>query len=200
MEVVEGSTLADRIKRGPIPLEEALPMVKQVAEALEYAHERGIIHRDLKPANVKVTPEDRSRLLDFGLAKALEGETSEEEVQNSPTWSAAATREGVLLGTAYVGDLPRRTREFSDITVADHHTTTRPFNDLSVARRTTISAMSSIDNSFDGIPRSARSAGVSDSQYCLGPSDAIQPGARQFTRIPFLAASLAHPGSQPDDA
>jgi eukaryotic-like serine/threonine-protein kinase len=100
MELVEGPTLADRIKRGPIPLEDALAMAKQVAEALEYAHERGIIHRDLKPANVKVTPEGQVKVLDFGLAKALEGETSEKQVQNSPTLSAAATQEGVLLGTA----------------------------------------------------------------------------------------------------
>jgi len=100
MELVEGPTLADRIKQGPIPLDEALPVAKQIAEALEYAHERGIIHRDLKPSNIKLTPDGQVKILDFGLAKALEGETSEQELQNSPTLSAVATRVGVLLGTA----------------------------------------------------------------------------------------------------
>jgi serine/threonine-protein kinase len=100
MELVEGLTLAERIKQGALPLDEALSMAKQIAEALEYAHERGIIHRDLKPSNVKLTPDGQVKVLDFGLAKALEGETSEEELQNSPTLSAAATRAGVLLGTA----------------------------------------------------------------------------------------------------
>jgi eukaryotic-like serine/threonine-protein kinase len=100
MELVEGPTLGDRIKQGPIPLDEALPLAKQIAEALEYAHERGIIHRDLKPSNVKLTPDSQVKVLDFGLAKALEGETAEQELQNSPTLSAAATRAGMLLGTA----------------------------------------------------------------------------------------------------
>jgi serine/threonine-protein kinase len=100
MELVEGPTLGDRIKQGAIPLDEALPLAKQIAEALEYAHERGIIHRDLKPSNVKLTPDGQVKVLDFGLAKALESETTEEELQNSPTLSAVATRAGVLLGTA----------------------------------------------------------------------------------------------------
>ena len=100
MELVEGVTLAERIKKGPLPLDEALPIAKQIAEGLEYAHERGVIHRDLKPSNVKVTPDGQVKILDFGLAKAFEGETSEEEIENSPTLSAMATRMGVLLGTA----------------------------------------------------------------------------------------------------
>jgi eukaryotic-like serine/threonine-protein kinase len=100
MELVEGVTLAECIKKGRLPVEEALPIAKQIAEGLEYAHERGIIHRDLKPSNVKVTPNGQVKILDFGLAKALEGEMSEEEMQNSPTLSAMATRAGVLLGTA----------------------------------------------------------------------------------------------------
>ncbi|HEV2194812.1 MAG TPA: protein kinase [Candidatus Acidoferrum sp.] len=100
MELVEGVTLAERIKKGPLPLDEALPIAKQIAEGLEYAHERGVIHRDLKPSNVKVRPDGQVKILDFGLAKALEGETSEEEIENSPTLSAMATRVGVLLGTA----------------------------------------------------------------------------------------------------
>lgn len=100
MELVEGVTLAERIKKGPLHLDEALPIAKQIAEGLEYAHECGIIHRDLKPSNVKVRPDGQVKILDFGLAKAFEGETSEEEIENSPTLSAVATHMGVLLGTA----------------------------------------------------------------------------------------------------
>src|SRR5215472_4612566 len=100
MELVEGPMLAERIKQGPMAIEEALPIAKQMTEALEYAHERGIIHRDLKPSNVKLTADGQVKLLDFGLAKALEGEKTEEDLQTSPTLSAAATRAGVMLGTA----------------------------------------------------------------------------------------------------
>src|SRR6516162_9553998 len=71
MELVEGETLADRIARGPIPVEEALDIAKHISEALEAAHEKGIIHRDLKPANVKITPDGKVKVLDFGLAKAM---------------------------------------------------------------------------------------------------------------------------------
>ena len=133
MELVEGPTLAERIgaarpltpspspqgrgwpagtgegsRRSPLPLDDALPIAKQIAEALEYAHERGIIHRDLKPANVKITPEGTVKVLDFGLAKALEGTVPasgvgairESPLQDSPTLTAAATQAGVILGTA----------------------------------------------------------------------------------------------------
>src|SRR5262249_9580020 len=100
MELVEGPTLAERLSAGPIPVEEALPIARQMAEALEYAHERGIIHRDLKPANVKVTREEVVKMLDFGLAKALEDPPANANISNSPTLSLAATREGVILGTA----------------------------------------------------------------------------------------------------
>ena len=72
LELVEGPTLADRIAQGPIPLDEALPIARQIAEALEAAHEQGIIHRDLKPANIKLRPDGTVKVLDFGLAKALE--------------------------------------------------------------------------------------------------------------------------------
>jgi eukaryotic-like serine/threonine-protein kinase len=99
MELVDGPTLADRIARGPIPVEEALQIGEQIAEALEAAHEQNIIHRDLKPANVKVRFDGTVKVLDFGLAKALEPGTDHAE-SVSETTAAGATMAGVILGTA----------------------------------------------------------------------------------------------------
>ena len=101
MELVSGKTLADRVKReGALPVEEALKIAVQIAEALEAAHEKSIIHRDLKPANVKVTPEGKVKVLDFGLAKAFADDAANDDPSNSPTLSVAATMHGVILGTA----------------------------------------------------------------------------------------------------
>lgn len=100
MELVEGPSLADRIKESSIPLDEALGVARQIAEALEYAHERGIIHRDLKPSNIKLTSEGRVKLLDFGLAKALGADTAAGGPDSSPTMSHLATQAGIILGTA----------------------------------------------------------------------------------------------------
>ena len=103
MELVEGPTLADRIAHGAIPVDEALPIAKQITEALEAAHEQGIIHRDLKPANIKVRPDGTVKVLDFGLAKAMEPSASSlsSGLSQSPTITTpAATLKGVILGTA----------------------------------------------------------------------------------------------------
>jgi serine/threonine-protein kinase len=102
LELVEGKTLADRIADGPVPVDEAMPIARQIAEALEAAHEQGIIHRDLKPANVKLRPDGAVKVLDFGLAKSLEPVAATGgDVSTSPTLtSPAMTRLGVILGTA----------------------------------------------------------------------------------------------------
>jgi serine/threonine protein kinase/Tol biopolymer transport system component len=101
LELVEGEDLAQRIARGPVPLDEALPIARQIAEALEAAHERGIIHRDLKPANIKIRPDGTVKVLDFGLAKAVDrSDGSGVNAMNSPTLSIHSTQAGIILGTA----------------------------------------------------------------------------------------------------
>jgi serine/threonine protein kinase/WD40 repeat protein len=100
LELVEGETLAERLSRGALPLEETLQICRQIAEGLEGAHERGIVHRDLKPSNVKITPEGKAKILDFGLAKALVEELTAADIANSPTITANMTQPGVILGTA----------------------------------------------------------------------------------------------------
>src|SRR3989442_4110939 len=99
MELVEGETLQERLNRGPIPIDEALPVAKQIAEALEAAHESGLVHRDLKPANIKLTADGRVKVLDFGLAKAFAPMTAEMNLSNSPTL-VFGSMPGVILGTA----------------------------------------------------------------------------------------------------
>ena len=100
MELVEGETLAERLDRGPMELEEALAIFRQIALALEAAHEKGVIHRDLKPANVKITEDGKVKVLDFGLGKALAPEPSEEALSQSPTAAYSGTMAGMIMGTA----------------------------------------------------------------------------------------------------
>jgi serine/threonine protein kinase/Tol biopolymer transport system component len=99
MELVEGETLADRLKRGVLPVEQAISIAKQIVDALETAHKRGVVHRDLKPANIKLTRDGKVKVLDFGLAKALIGEDSSLDASNSPTIMSRSIA-GVIMGTA----------------------------------------------------------------------------------------------------
>ncbi len=100
MELVEGEDLSERLKRGPLPVDEAIPIALQIAEALEVAHEAGIVHRDLKPANIKLTDDGVVKVLDFGLAKAWESEGGDAGTSMSPTMTRNATAAGIILGTA----------------------------------------------------------------------------------------------------
>ncbi|HEX6850929.1 MAG TPA: protein kinase [Candidatus Polarisedimenticolaceae bacterium] len=103
LELIEGPTLADRISKGPLLLDEAVAIARQIADALEYAHDRGVVHRDLKPANVKLDAEGRAKVLDFGLAKAVAGDPSgrsDPALSMSPTITSLGTMAGALLGTA----------------------------------------------------------------------------------------------------
>ena len=100
MELVQGEDLAQRLQRGAMPMEEAIGAAKQVAEALEAAHENGVVHRDLKPANIQITPDGKIKVLDFGLAKAFDTESTSGSPSMSPTMTSAGTRAGMILGTA----------------------------------------------------------------------------------------------------
>jgi len=100
MQLAAGEDLSERLRRGPLPPDEAISMARQIIDALEAAHEKGIVHRDLKPANIKIDSEGKVRILDFGLAKAMDTEEGDPDITNSPTMVKAATHAGVILGTA----------------------------------------------------------------------------------------------------
>jgi serine/threonine protein kinase len=98
MELVDGPMLSERVALGPLALEEAMPIIEQLIDALEYTHEKGVIHRDRKPADIKITPESRVKVLDFGLAKRLAGETPIADPASSPTLTMRATMAAMIMG------------------------------------------------------------------------------------------------------
>ena len=161
LELVEGPTLADRIRQGPIPLDEALPIAKQIAEALEAAHEAGVIHRDLKPANIKVREDGTVKVLDFGLAKAFQPEAGSDGASMSPTISltAAATQMGMVIGTAaYMAPEQAKGKvvdKRADVwafgaVLYEMLTGQRPFTGKDISD--TLAAVLRIDADFDALP------------------------------------------------
>jgi serine/threonine protein kinase len=120
MELVEGPTLAERIEQGAVPLDEALRIARQIADALEAAHEKGIIHRDLKPANIKLKPDGTVKVLDFGLAKVADIQ-ADARLSDSPTLSLGATQAGVILGTvAYMAPEQARGKAWTSARIFGH--------------------------------------------------------------------------------
>ena len=173
LELVEGPTLADRISKGPIPLDEALPIAKQIAEALEAAHEAGVIHRDLKPANIKVREDGTVKVLDFGLAKVQDG-ALEGGPNQLPTHTAGATEMGALMGTAgYMSPEQARRRPVDKradiwafgVVVYETLTGRRPFEgeDASVTLASVIRA----DPSWDSLPETVPPAFSAYLKRCL---------------------------------
>jgi serine/threonine protein kinase len=200
MELVEGPTLADRIANGAIPLDEALPIAKQIAEALEAAHEQGIIHRDLKPANVKGKDDGTVKVLDFGLAKAMErgaGASSAMEVTNSPTITSPAlmTGVGMLLGTAaYMSPEQARGRVVDrrvDIwafgcVLYEMLTGTRAFEDDDVSL--TLSRVLQREPDFDALPPSVPPRVVQTIRVCLRKDPKQRTGDIRDVRLALEGA------------
>jgi serine/threonine protein kinase len=159
LELVEGETLAERLRRGPLPLNDALDLARQVAEGLEAAHERGIVHRDLKPANIKVTPSGIAKVLDFGLAKAYAGDAASSEAVESPTRTLDETALGVVVGTtAYMAPEQVRGRPLDKradvwafgVVLYEMLTTRRPFEGASVTDL--LAAVVSVDPDWSVLP------------------------------------------------
>jgi serine/threonine-protein kinase len=174
MELVEGPTLADRIRMGAIPLEEALPIARQIADAVEYAHDKNVIHRDLKPANIKVKQDGIVKVLDFGLAKAMSEDLNEGAIANSPTLSMAATRQGIILGTAaYMSpeqargkQLDRRTDIWSfGVVLYEMLTGRQAFEAEDVSL--TLAAVMKSDPDWNLLPKDASSALLGALRRCL---------------------------------
>ena len=212
MELVEGPTLAEHIAAGAIALAEALPILHQIVDALEYAHEKGIIHRDLKPANIKVTPEGRVKVLDFGLAKALGGDVATGDPALSPTLTMRATSAGTIMGTAaYMSpeqarghDVDRRADIWSFGVVVYEMVTGRQLFEAPTVSDT-LAAVLTREPDFNAAPpklrrllrlclvRDARQRlrDISGARLLLDETPAVTPAASRRTVYPWIAAAAA---------
>jgi serine/threonine-protein kinase len=215
MELVEGDTLADRLAGGPIPFAHAIALARQIAEALEAAHEKGIVHRDLKPANIKVTPDGKLKVLDFGLAKAFEGDPAAGDVSQAETRSMTATRQGLVLGTA-----PYMSPEQAQGKAADHRadvwafgvvlyellTGRRPFSGETV--QDTLASILRDEPDWRAVPERARRLlrhclekdprhrlrDIGDMHLLLEDTASSTPPVRRVRLMAIVAASIALAG------
>jgi Tol biopolymer transport system component len=206
MELVEGEDLAQRLKRGPIPIDEALAIARQIAEALETAHEQGIIHRDLKPANIKVRSDGVVKVLDFGLAKALDptlSAASNHSLANSPTFtSPAATMHGVVLGTtAYMSPeqargkpVDKRTDVWAfGVVLFEMLTARRPFDGETVSD--SVAAILKTDPEWSALPADTPFLIKRLLRHCLNRDPRERLGDMRDARIEIAEAhTTAQPG------
>ena len=206
LELVEGPTLADRIAQGRVPVDDALEIATQIAAALEAAHEAGIVHRDLKPANIKVQADGTVKVLDFGLAKALDV-TPERDPSQSPTLTAAATQMGVILGTAaYMAPEQARGKPvdkradiwaFGAVLYEIYLDQVGRNNALDAARRQTLSGLlDRTDAAIDGRRSDAGLAGELASAAAGLAGDADDASGRSQSRLEALAENLTRLAEQ----
>jgi serine/threonine protein kinase len=203
MELVEGPTLADRVEGGPIPFDEALPIARQIAEALEAAHEQGIIHRDLKPANIKVRDDGTVKVLDFGLAKALDPASTKTPIgANSPTITSPAlmTGHGVILGTAaYMSPEQARGRAVDKRTdiwafgavLFEMLAGVRPFDGEDTTEA--IAAVVKTPPNWGALPSNTASAVVSLIQRCLEKDSRARPGDIAVAKYLLTEPGIVNP-------
>ena len=206
LELVEGQTLSERLKKGRIPPDETLDICRQIAEGLEAAHEKGIIHRDLKPSNVKVTPEGKVKILDFGLARALQDQAATADLSLSPTISSDMTRSGVILGTvAYMSPEQAKMKTVDKRTdiwafgcvLYECLTAERAFQGETIAEA--IASILKSEPDWDLLPVETPRSMQSVLRQCLqkDPSRRLRDIADAFIGIQELGTETSEPGAFP---